>query len=40
MESKIEGFLHTFLIVIACVALYNNFVKSFTPAPIVSLIGL
>ncbi len=40
MEGKIEGFAHTFLLVLACLALYNLLVKDFLPTTITQAIGV
>ena len=40
MEGKVEGFAHTFLLVLACIALYNLLVKDYLPVTIQNGIGL
>ncbi len=40
MEGKVEGFLHTFLLVMLSLMFYNILVKGFTPTSVQSWIGI
>ena len=35
-----EGFVHTFLVVIACIAIYNFALKPFLPSTISNIVGI
>jgi hypothetical protein len=40
MEGKVEGFAHTFILVLVCLALYNLLVKDYVPTVVQNAIGI
>ena len=40
MEGKVEGFLHTFLLVMVSLMFYNVLIRQFTPTPVQTWIGI